>query len=161
MLILTVEPSELLREGLHLAGFDDRRQQSVCRATNLMRFQSFYGSNPLVYVAILEDLQMTDLPVHTIVVWISFRFMLTLYHRIFIPMTLCTCLQIQKSLKVVSTSYLFIYYLQTFYLICTSTLLCSVPRFRQKSSPTMLAFHPWSDRHPNLRDEPWPDAFLP
>ena len=31
MLILTVEPSELLREGLHLAGFDDRRQQSVCR----------------------------------------------------------------------------------------------------------------------------------
>ena len=62
MLILTVEPSELLREGLHLAGFDDRRQQSVCRATNLMRFRSFYGSNPLVYVAILEDLQMTDLP---------------------------------------------------------------------------------------------------
>ena len=62
MLILTVEPSELLREGLHLAGFDDRRQQSVCRATNLIRFRSFYGSNPLVYVAILEDLQMTDLP---------------------------------------------------------------------------------------------------
>jgi len=63
MLILTVlEPSELLREGLHLAGFDGRRQQSVCRATNLMRFRSFYGSNPLVYVAILEDLQMTDLP---------------------------------------------------------------------------------------------------
>jgi hypothetical protein len=25
----------------------------------------------------------------------------------------------------------------------------------------MLAFHPWSDRHPNLCNEPWPDAFLP
>lgn len=60
--MLTTTPSDLLREGLYLAGFDHKRQQRVCRATNLQRFRAFYGSNPLVYVAILEDLQTTDLP---------------------------------------------------------------------------------------------------
>lgn len=40
----------------------DNRACVERQTTNLMRFRSFYGSNPLVYVAILEDLQMTDLP---------------------------------------------------------------------------------------------------
>jgi hypothetical protein len=58
VVILTAD--EFLRKGLELVGFDHRRQQQVCRATNLSRFKGHYGSNPNVYAQIWEDLQMTD-----------------------------------------------------------------------------------------------------
>jgi hypothetical protein len=60
MLILTAE--DILRKGLELGGFDRDRQKNVRRAQNLERFKSLYGSNPVVYAAIFEDLQMTQLP---------------------------------------------------------------------------------------------------
>jgi hypothetical protein len=60
MLILTAE--DILRKGLELGGFDRDRQKKVRRAQNLERFKSLYGSNPVVYAAIFEDLQMTQIP---------------------------------------------------------------------------------------------------
>jgi hypothetical protein len=60
MLILTAE--DILRKGLELGGFDSDRQKKVRRAQNLERFKSLYGSNPVVYAMIFEDLQMTQIP---------------------------------------------------------------------------------------------------
>jgi hypothetical protein len=58
VVILTLD--EFLWKGLQLVGFDHAGcQQGVCRATNLMRFRAHYGSNPVVYAQIWEDLQMT------------------------------------------------------------------------------------------------------
>jgi hypothetical protein len=42
-----------------MGGFDLRRQQSVKRTTCLKRFRALYGSNPIVYAQIIEDLQTT------------------------------------------------------------------------------------------------------
>jgi hypothetical protein len=39
--------------------FDRRQQQSVKRTTCLKRFRALYGSNPIVYAQIIEDLQTT------------------------------------------------------------------------------------------------------
>ena len=60
MAILTA--IEFLQKGLELAGFSRRRQQRVCRATNLRRFKDHFGSLPVVYAQIWEDLQTTDIP---------------------------------------------------------------------------------------------------
>ena len=60
MVLLILTPDEVLREGLELVGCDYRQQQRVGRATNLVHFKSFYGSNPVVYAEIWEDLQTTD-----------------------------------------------------------------------------------------------------
>jgi hypothetical protein len=54
--------SEILSMGLKRAGFDDVRQQRVKRETNVRRFKSHFGSSPLVYAAIWEDLVTTDIP---------------------------------------------------------------------------------------------------
>ena len=59
MVLLILTPDEVLREGLELVGCDYRQQQRVDRATNLVRFKSFYGSNAVVYAQIWEDLQTT------------------------------------------------------------------------------------------------------
>ena len=56
-MVVLLTADELLRKGLELVGFDCSRQQRVCRATNLQRFKGHYGSNPVVYVQIWEDLQ--------------------------------------------------------------------------------------------------------
>ena len=53
---------DILRIGLILAGFQMSRQQQVQRGTNIRRFQSFYGSSPLVCAKIWEDLLTTDVP---------------------------------------------------------------------------------------------------
>lgn len=53
-------PDEILYTGLTLVGFSDDRQQ-VCRDTSLVRFRSHYGSNPLVYSELCEDLQTTNI----------------------------------------------------------------------------------------------------
>ncbi|KAI2500860.1 hypothetical protein MHU86_13580 [Fragilaria crotonensis] len=52
---------DMLRIGLDLAGFHSSRQQQVQRGTNIRRFQSHYGSSPLVCTAIWEDLLTTDI----------------------------------------------------------------------------------------------------
>jgi hypothetical protein len=59
MLILTAD--EFLLKGLELGGFDIRRQGRVSQKTNLERFKGLYGSNPIVYAQMWEDLQTTDI----------------------------------------------------------------------------------------------------
>lgn len=59
MLIASVD--EILRKGLEMGGFDHRRQQRVKRSTCLRRFRALYGSNPIVYAEIIEDLQTTHI----------------------------------------------------------------------------------------------------
>ena len=56
VLVFTVD--EVLQKGLVLIGFDRYRQQSVSRVTNLVRFRAHFGSDPVVYAQIWEDLQM-------------------------------------------------------------------------------------------------------
>ena len=58
--LLTVD--DIQRVGLLLACFHVSRQQRVEQATNIRRFQSFYGSSPLVCSKIWEDLLTTDIP---------------------------------------------------------------------------------------------------
>jgi hypothetical protein len=53
-------PDELMHIGLQLIGFAERRRQ-VCRETMLKRFRSHYGSNPIVYSELFEDLQTTNI----------------------------------------------------------------------------------------------------
>jgi hypothetical protein len=62
MVVFILTPDEILQKGLHLVGFDDRRQQNVSRKTNLSRFKVHFGSLPVVYAQIWEDLQTTDVP---------------------------------------------------------------------------------------------------
>ena len=57
-MVVVLTADELLRKGLELVGFDRSRQQRVCRATNLKRFKGHYGSNPIVYAQIWEDLSL-------------------------------------------------------------------------------------------------------
>jgi hypothetical protein len=42
-------------------GIDHGHQNKVCRKTNLDCFRSLYGSNPVVYAQIWEDLQTTEI----------------------------------------------------------------------------------------------------
>lgn len=59
---VVITADEFLQKGLELAGFDRDRHRRVCRASNLSRFRSFYGSNPIVYAQIWEDLQANETP---------------------------------------------------------------------------------------------------
>jgi hypothetical protein len=65
--MLVVSEAKILRKGLKYAGFSHRRQANVGLKTNLERFKSFYGSHPVVYSIILEDLQVTDNPAARII----------------------------------------------------------------------------------------------
>ena len=56
-----VTPNEVLRIGLVKVGFSIERQAAVCRKENLKRFKSHYGSLPVVYSTIWEDLHTTDI----------------------------------------------------------------------------------------------------
>ena len=56
--MLVVTADEILRQGLRHGGFKKCRQSDA----NLRRFKSFYGSHPVVYAQIFEDLQTTDIP---------------------------------------------------------------------------------------------------
>eukprot|EP00978_Attheya_sp_CCMP212_P031089 scaffold116281_cov54-Attheya_sp.AAC.1 len=55
-------PDDFMSIGLELVGFSAYRQSRVKRSTNLKRFSSFYGSLPIVYANIWEDLLSTDIP---------------------------------------------------------------------------------------------------
>ena len=57
MVLITLTTDQVLHQGLNSVGFRNHRIQSVSRATNLERFRAHYGSNPLVYAQIWEDLQ--------------------------------------------------------------------------------------------------------
>jgi hypothetical protein len=59
-MVVFLTADEFLRHGLMLVGFDVRRQQRVARATNVGRFKTYYGSDPVVYAAIWEDLNTTE-----------------------------------------------------------------------------------------------------
>jgi hypothetical protein len=56
------EVDEMLRIGLDWAGFDVSRQSTVNLDTNVRRFQSNFGSSPLVCSALWKDLVTTDIP---------------------------------------------------------------------------------------------------
>ena len=59
---MIVTADELLRRGLVLVGFSGARIGNVSRSTNLSRFRSHFGSNPIVYSEIWEDLQTSPFP---------------------------------------------------------------------------------------------------
>lgn len=59
-MVVVLTPDEILRTGLILVGWDGYRQDRAQRETNLKRFRSAYGSDPIVYARIWEDLQTTD-----------------------------------------------------------------------------------------------------
>jgi len=58
--VLTVD--EFLQKGLELVSYNYDQQQKVAQAAKLMHFKAHCGSNPIVYVQIWEDLQMTMIP---------------------------------------------------------------------------------------------------
>jgi hypothetical protein len=53
--ILTAD--QIQQRGLVLGRFDCRRQRGVRQAKNVVRFKRLYGSHPIVYAQIWEDLQ--------------------------------------------------------------------------------------------------------
>ena len=60
VVILTAD--EMLHQGLRHVGFELHRILNVSRRTNVDRFKSHYGSDPVVYAQIWEDLQFTTIP---------------------------------------------------------------------------------------------------
>lgn len=76
------EVDEMLRIGLDWAGFDASRQRTVNRDTNVRRFQSYFGSSPLVCSAIWKDLVTSDIQearIHPGTSATLDKFLLTLY----------------------------------------------------------------------------------
>ena len=61
-MVVFLTADEFMRMGLERVGFNYRVQQKVLRTTNLTRFKAHYGSNPVVYAQIWEDLQTTTIP---------------------------------------------------------------------------------------------------
>jgi hypothetical protein len=59
--VLALTADEMLRKGLILAGWEAERQIGTDIKTRTARFKSFYGSQPIVFVKIWEDLQTTDI----------------------------------------------------------------------------------------------------
>ena len=62
MVLVILTADQILRTGLLVVGFSDRRIQNVERAKSLERFRTAYGSKPIVYAQIWEDLQTTEIP---------------------------------------------------------------------------------------------------
>ena len=46
----------MLMQGLLMVGFDHHCIQKVLRTRNIIRFRSFYGSDPIVYTTIWNNL---------------------------------------------------------------------------------------------------------
>ena len=53
---------EMLRHGLELVGFEQKRRTKVKHLTNIYRFKSHFGSTPFVCAQIWEDLLFTNIP---------------------------------------------------------------------------------------------------
>jgi hypothetical protein len=64
--IVLFTPDEVMERGLRLV--DKRSQESVCRSTQVSRFRDFFGSLPVVYSQLWEDLQMTNIEEARIVI---------------------------------------------------------------------------------------------
>jgi hypothetical protein len=60
-MLVVYTADEILSIGLSLTRIDTFRQEKVDRETNLDRFRSLLGLNPVVYAQIWEDLQTTDI----------------------------------------------------------------------------------------------------
>jgi hypothetical protein len=58
-MVIIVSVDQMLVQGLRLVGFNLQRVQNVSQKENLARFRAHYGSNPIVYTKIWEDLQVT------------------------------------------------------------------------------------------------------
>jgi hypothetical protein len=56
MVFLIVTPDFVLKQGLLMVGFDHYRIQKVLRTKNVIRFRSYFGSDPVVYATIWNDL---------------------------------------------------------------------------------------------------------
>lgn len=61
MALVVYTPDEILWKGLDLAGFDISRKRNVNQVQNLERFKAHYGSHPVVYAQIWEDMQTTEI----------------------------------------------------------------------------------------------------
>ena len=61
-MVVILTTNEILRKGLKLVGFDWRSQQNVSRPINVRCFNVHYGSDPILYAQIWEDLQTTACP---------------------------------------------------------------------------------------------------
>jgi len=61
-MVIILTEAEIMLRGLELCGFDRSRQKRVKWETNRRRFKSHYGSDPVVYAQIWEDLQTTKIP---------------------------------------------------------------------------------------------------
>ena len=57
-----ITPDQMLQTGLMLVGFEVHAIQKVSRNTNLKRFRSHYGSNPIVCATIWDDLCHSNNP---------------------------------------------------------------------------------------------------
>ena len=57
-----ISPGQILQTGLMLVGFHAHAIQKVSRRTNLKRFRAHYGSNPIVYAQMWEDLHNSNNP---------------------------------------------------------------------------------------------------
>jgi hypothetical protein len=62
MVVVILTADQVLHQGLICVGFKTNRIQNTSRASNLERFRAHYGSNPLVYAQIWEDLQTARIP---------------------------------------------------------------------------------------------------
>jgi len=60
-MVLHLSAAEFFQSGLELAGFNEERNQRTCAATNLRRFNSFFGASPESCSAIFMDLQTTGI----------------------------------------------------------------------------------------------------
>jgi hypothetical protein len=56
MVFWIVTPDFVLKQGLLMVGFDHYRIQKVLRTKNVIRFRSYFGSDPVVYATIWNDL---------------------------------------------------------------------------------------------------------
>jgi hypothetical protein len=56
MVFSIVTPDFVLKQGLLMVGFDHYRIQKVLRTKNVIRFRSYFGSDPVVYATIWNDL---------------------------------------------------------------------------------------------------------
>jgi len=61
MMVVVLSADQILALGLRLIGHDDDRQSRCKRETQLGFFRSGFGSDPVVYAAIFEDLQTTTI----------------------------------------------------------------------------------------------------
>jgi hypothetical protein len=61
ILAMIVTPDEMMHKGLKLGGFNERQIKNAGLALKYTRFKSWFGSHPVVYAQIWEDLLTTEI----------------------------------------------------------------------------------------------------